>query len=139
MSNLAEETQDNNEEDGKKKRGSPLLYKGMPSLNPAGRPKKVLEKEKRTNRECRSEEFMSLVRKFRPHLTKAIQAAVKVIDNREASDQNKLKASALIISTYKDLVKELYDYRYDEEEAEEIQQKNAPIFSLKMVGVEEKE
>lgn len=136
MSNLAEETQDSTEE---KKRGNPALYKGMPSLNPAGRPKKVLEKEKRTNRECRSEEFMSLVRKFRPHLTKAIQAAVKIIDNREASDQNKLKASALIISTYKDLVKELYDYRYDEEEAEEIQQKNAPVFSLKMITSDDKE
>ena len=133
MSNLAEELED------KPKRGNPSFYPGMKPLNPNGRPKKVLEKEKRTNRECRSEEFMGLVRKFRPHLTKAIQAAVKILDNKEANDQNKLKASALIISTYKDLVKELYDYRYDEEEAEEIQQKNTPIFSLRMVTGDEKE
>lgn len=131
---LKEEEQ---QEPEKKKRGSPLMYKGMPALNPSGRPKKIFDKEKRTNRELRSEEFMGLVRKFRPHLTKAIQAAVKILDNKEANDQNKLKASALIISTYKDLVKELYDYRYDEEEAEEIQEKNSPVFSLKIINNEE--
>jgi hypothetical protein len=64
---------------------------------------------------------------------------VKILDNKEANDQNKLRASALIISTYKDLVKELYDYKYDNEEAEEIQQKNAPVFSLKMITGDEKE
>lgn len=133
MSNLAEELED------KPKRGNPNFFPGMKSLNPAGRPKKVLEKEKKTNRILRSEEFMSLVRKFRPHLTKAIQAAVKILDNKEANDQNKLRASALIISTYKDLVKELYDYKYDNEEAEEIQQKNAPVFSLKMITSDDKE
>lgn len=136
MSNLAEEMQDNSEE---KKRGNPSLYKGMPSLNPAGRPKKVLEKEKRTNRELRSDQFLQLVRKFKPHLTKAIQAAVSILDNKEANDQNKLKASALIISTYKDLIKDLYDYRYDNEEAEEIQQNSATVFSLKMITGDEKE
>lgn len=136
MSNLAEEMQDSN---GEKKRGNPALFKGMPSLNPAGRPKKVLEKEKRTNRALRSEEFLNLVRKFRPHLTKAIQAAVKILDNEKANDQNKLRASALIISTYKDLVKELYDFKYDNEEAEEIQEKNAPVFSLKIINNDKEE
>ena len=132
MNNLAEE-QD------KPKRGNPSFYPGMPALNPSGRPKKILDKEKRTNRELRSEEFMGLVRKFRPHLTKAIQAAVKILDNKESNDQNKLKASALIISTYKDLIKELYDFKYDNEEAEEIQEKNAPVFSLKIINNDKEE
>lgn len=136
---MTEPLKEEQQEPEKKKRGSPLMYKGMPALNPQGRPKKVLEKEKRTNRELRSEEFMGLVRKFRPHLTKAIQAAVKILDNKESNDQNKLKASALIISTYKDLIKELYDFKYDNEEAEEIQEKNAPVFSLKIINNDKEE
>lgn len=133
MSNTAEKPED------KPKRGSPNFYKGMPPLNPAGRPKKVLEKEKRTNRELRSEQLLQLVRKFKPHLTKAIQAAVSILDNEKANEQNKLRASALIISTYKDLVKDLYDYRYDNEEGDEIQEKNAPVFSLKMINNDKEE
>lgn len=129
MSNLAE-----NED--KPKRGNPKFFPGMPPLNPAGRPKKVLEKGKKTNRELRAEEFLNLVRKFRPHLTKAVQAAVKILDNEKANDQNKLRASALIISTYKDLVKDLYDYKYDDEAGDEIQEKNATVFSLKMINTE---
>lgn len=130
MSNLAEE-QD------KPKRGNPSFYPGMPALNPSGRPKKILDKEKRTNRELRSDQFLQLVRKFKPHLTKAVQAAVKILDNEKANDQNKLRASALIISTYKDLVKDLYDYKYDDEAGDEIQEKSATLFSLKMVNTEE--
>lgn len=110
------------------------------SINTAGRPKRDPNAEKKTNRELRSEEFMSLVRRFRPHLSKAIKAAVEVIDNEKAADQNKLKASALIISTYRDLISQLYDYRYDDEEGEEVQENpKAPVFSLKMIGVEEEE
>lgn len=83
---------------------------------------------------------MDLVRKFKPLQTKAIQAAVKIIDNNEAIDANKLKASALIISTYKSLLTEVYDLRYDEEEGEEIQKQNpAPVFSLKMINSETEE
>lgn len=133
MSNTAEKPED------KPKRGNPALYKGMAPLNPNGRPKRVLEKEKRTNRAARADEFLMLVRKFRPHLTKAVQAAVGILDNKEANDQNKLRASALIISTYKDLISSLYDKAYDEDEAQDIQEKNATVFSLKMIGTDEKE
>lgn len=113
-------------------------WKGPPgSRNNAGRPKRDPNAEKKTNRELRSDEFMSLVRKFKPHLSKAIRAAVEVIDNEKAADQNKLKASALIISTYRGLISELYDYRYDEEEAEEIQQQTGAVLSLTVVNNED--
>lgn len=113
-------------------------WKGPPgSINKAGRPKRDPDAERKTNRELRSDEFMSLVRKFKPHLSKAIRAAVEVIDNEKAADQNKLKASALIISTYRGLISELYDYRYDEEEAEEIQQQTGAVLSLTVVNNED--
>lgn len=117
------------------KRGNPQWGKGV-SGNPDGRPR-TIDKDKKTNRTQRQQEFMGLVRKFKPHLAKAVKAAVDILDNPEASESGKLRSSALILQTYKDLVKELYDFRYDEEEAEEIQQSNAPVFSLRMIGKEE--
>jgi hypothetical protein len=80
-----------------------------------------------------------MVRKFKPHLSKAVKAAVDILDNDKASESGKLKASALIIATYKDLISQVFDYRYDDEEAEEIQQSNATVFSLKMIGGKEDE
>ena len=117
---------------------NPNWQKGMESPNQKGRPR-VLDKDKKTNRTLRQDEFMSLVRKFRPHLSKAIRAATTILDDDSASESGKLRASALIISTYKDLISQVFDYRYDDEEAEEIQQNNAPIFSLRMIGKEEED
>ena len=123
-------------EEAKKKTG----WRGPAgSINTAGRPKRDPNAEKKTNRELRSEEFIGLVRKFKPHLSKAIRAAVEILDDKDAADQNKLKASALIISTYKTLISELYDYRYDEEEGEEVQSNSAPVFSLRMISGDEEE
>lgn len=106
---------------------------GDAAINRQGRPRKDGTEEKKTNRELRSTEFMHMVRKFKPHLSKAVKAAVDILDNDKASESGKLKASALIIATYKDLVKELYDYRYDDEDGDEIQQDNRPTFSLHML------
>lgn len=110
--------------------------KNDPNINRIGRKPRSAE-DKPTNRELRERALMDLVRKFKPLQTKAIQAAVKIIDNQEANDANKLKASALIISTYKSLLTEVYDLRYDEEVGEEIQQVSAPVFSLKMISGDE--
>ena len=113
-------------------------WRGPPgSINVAGRKKKTDEdrnKEKKSNRVLRQEELLSLVRKFKPLQTKAIQAASKILDNKESNDASKLRASALIISTYKELLKDLYDYRYDEEPADSVtEDPPAPKFSLKML------
>jgi hypothetical protein len=38
------------------------------------------------------------------------------------------------------LISQVFDYRYDDDEAEEIQQKNgAPVFSLRMIDGDKKE
>jgi len=107
------------------------FVKGV-SGNVNGRPK-VLDADKPTNKSLRNRSLMELVRKLKPIQTKAIQAAVNILDNKEASENGKLRSAALIIQTYKDLLKDLYDYRYDAEEAEEIQQDNKPAFTLHML------
>jgi len=113
-------------------------WRGPPgSINTAGRKKKTDEdrnKEKKTNRQRREESLLNLVRKFSGIQTKAIQAAVKILDNNESNDASKLRAAALIIETHRALLKDLYDYRYDEEPAESItEDPPAPKFSLKML------
>ncbi len=107
---------------------------GDHNINRNGRP--LGRSKSKSNRQLRQDEFLSLVRKFKPHLTKAVQAAVTILDSDKATESGKLRASALIISTYKDLLKDLYDYRYDEEDGEEIQEK-LPDFSLTMIEDDE--
>lgn len=118
-----------------KKRGNPFWHKGI-SGNVAGRPK-VLNKDKKTNKEIRSAELLALTRKLKPHVSKAIMAAVNILENKEAMDSSKLKASALIIATYRELIKDTFHKDYDLDEGEEIQQNNAPIFSLKVISKED--
>ena len=124
--------QDNNNiadlQEEKKKRGNPTWGKGMQSPNPAGRPYND-DKEKKTNREIRTRTMLQLLRKFSPHQSKAIMAAVKIVENEQAADANKLKASALIIQTYRELLNEVYSKDYDDNQGEEIQD-NSPAFSL---------
>lgn len=116
-------------------------WKGPPgSINLAGRPKKSEqdEKERKTNRQLRQDALLSLVRKFSGIQTKAIQAAVKVLDNENSNDASKLRAAALIIETHRALLKDLYDYRYDDEPADAISEDPpAPVFSLRLVEDDE--
>lgn len=106
---------------------------GSDSINMLGRPPKLRNLEKKTNRQIREQELLSLTRKFKPHVAKAVQAAVKIIDNPESADANKLKASALLIQTYRQLLLDTFDHRYDDSDAEGIQEDNTPVFSLKVL------
>jgi len=118
------------------------MFKPGVSGNPNGRPKREPDEKLMTNKKLREKAFLELVRKFRPLQAKALNAAVSILDNQQAGDQNKLKAAALIIGTYKELIKETYDYRYDNDEGEEMQKETPaqPVFSLKLIdsGSEEK-
>ena len=115
-----------------------MSFKPGQSGNLAGRPK-VLKEDKPTNRSLREKAFLELVRKFRPLQAKAIAAAVSVLDNKESQDSNRLKSAALIIGTYKDLIKETYDYKYDLDEGTPMQEDNKPIFSLTMINGDKSE
>ena len=68
-----------------------------------------------TNREVRNREFISLIRKLKPHLSSSVKTVMEIIESEDSSDQNKLKAAALVIQMYKELVKDVYDQQYDEQ------------------------
>lgn len=105
-----------------------------PKINILGRVKAA---SKMTNRELREREFLSLLRKIKPLVADSINTAVKIMKDEKAADQNKLKAAVIILDNYKQMVTDVYNGKYDEDEAEEIQQPNTPVFSLKVVGGEE--
>lgn len=105
------------------------------NINARGR---VRAKEKPTPREQRNSALLGLLRKFRPHVSGAIMKAVEIMQLENASDQNKLKAATIILDSYTKLVKDVYDGS-DEEDVEDIQPQNTPVFSLHVLPpIEEK-
>lgn len=121
------------QEQPKKKGGNPAFYKGMPALNPSGRPP-ADKSEKPTNRVLRQKAFLEVVRKLRPITGKAVAEAARILNKQDAADQNKLKAAALLLGEYRTLLKELYDVRYDEDEGSPIQEENKPVLSLTVIN-----
>ena len=113
------------------------FVKGV-SGNPEGR-RKLIDAEKPTNRALRERAFLEMVRRFRPLQSKAIAAAVSILDNKESSENGKLRSAALIIQTYKELIKETYDYKYDDSEGTPMQEDNKPVFSLHMIPQPDKD
>lgn len=112
-----------------------------PRINVKGNPdfgKKKYMPDKPTNRFLREREFMSLLRKLKPHVADAIMAAVKIMKNEEAAHANKLKAAVILLDQYERTMKQVYDKDYDEEESSEgeIQQQQTSLFSLKVVNGE---
>ncbi len=72
---------------------------------------------------------------------KAIKCANEIIESKESSEAGKLRASALVIQTYKELIKELYSEKYDESEGQELagEDDKAPVFSLTVLNNENNE
>ena len=109
------------------------------SGNPHGRPSKdkvaARAASEKTNRELRERALLELARKFKPSVAPAMKTIMQIMGDDKASESGKLKAAALTIQTYKSLINDLYDYRYDEEKAEEMQDTaKAPVFSLRMIN-----
>jgi hypothetical protein len=109
------------------------------SGNPNGRPSrdKIADRahSDETNRKLREKALIELARKFKPSLVPAMKTINRIMMDDKSSEGGQLKAAALIIQTYNSLVKDLYDYRYDEEKAEEVQDTSkAPVFSLRMIS-----
>jgi len=98
------------------------------NINRSGRIKGASEMSRRA---LKDRELISLLRKIKPHMAESIMTAAKIMKSDQAADANKLKASALLISVYKELLKDAYDGD-DESEGTEIQS-NGPVFSLTMV------
>lgn len=107
------------------------------AINREGRPRKSPEDilKQKTNRALRETELIALLRKLRPHQTKAIMTAVGIMDNEIAKDGDKIRSSALILSTYRGLLMDLYNNGDDDAEGKEIQESNPmPKFSLTMIN-----
>jgi len=110
-----------------------MTFKAGQSGNPNGRPKKESALNKPTNRDLKERELIMLLRKIKPHVAEAITQAAKIMKNEEASHQNQLKAATVLLDNYRRLTLDVYDGQ-EEEEGTEIQQQNAPLFSLKVVN-----
>lgn len=91
------------------------------------------EKSGMSRRSQVQSELSSLIRRFRPLQTEAIKSAMKVMGNPEAADANVLRASALIISTYQSLLKDLNNLGEDEEGTTVEKLIEQPKFSLVMM------
>jgi hypothetical protein len=104
-----------------------------PNVNRKGR----ITREKPLNRELKDRYLLELLRKLRPGQALAIQRTLKIIGDKESADANAIKASALVMSTYAGLIKELYgkdEVDEDEESVEPLQEECKPkLFSLTMV------
>jgi len=104
-----------------------------PNVNRLGR----IKREKPLNRELKDRYLLELLRKLRPGQALAIQRTLKIIGDKDSADANAIKASALVMSTYAGLIKELYgkDEADEDEESVEPLQENPParLFSLTMV------
>jgi hypothetical protein len=112
-----------------------MTFKAGQSGNPNGRPKKESIFDKPTNRELKERELVMLLRKIKPHVAEAIMQAAAIMKNAEASHQNQLKAATILLDNYRRLTLDMYDGEEQAEEAGvEVQQQNAPIFSLKVVN-----
>lgn len=88
-----------------------------------------------TKRELKDRELIMLARKIKPLMAEAIGTSAKVMRDDKASHASQLKASALLISVYQQLVRDLYDGKEDTDDDQgnpEIQEQK-PLFSLTVV------
>ena len=88
-----------------------------PAINSKGRPP-VDSTKKLTRREIKEKEFLSLARKIRPHVAASIAAAVEIMKKDDATDTNKLKAAAFLLTEYQKLIKETYSMEDADEDTD---------------------
>jgi 2'-5' RNA ligase len=93
----------------------------------------VQEAQKLTNRELREKSLLSLARRFKPHATRALKTMVSLVEDPNTPPNVKYNASKFILEFSKELNKELYLDKYDDNEGQQIQEvESAPVFSLVM-------
>ena len=116
---------------------------GVPdkNVNRKGRPLKGDEKTL-TRRAAKDKELLSLARKLKPHLALGLKESVRILENKEAADANKIRVTAFLYKTYHELLDDVYAPSRDDEEkgeekvVEEVQPDNRPVFSLKIINTD---
>lgn len=111
---------------------------GDHNINRAGRPKRDPDAPPKnaTKRELKDRELLMLLRKIKPHVSEAIMTASKIMGDEKAPEQHRLKAATILLDNYRKLVLDTYMDGADDDEGEEIQQQNAPVFSLRVIESE---
>lgn len=117
---------------------------GVPdkNVNRKGRPLKK-DTQTLTRREAKDKELLSLARKLKPHLALGLKESVKILENAESADANKIRVTAFLYKTYHEILDDVYaptreDEPVDEKpEVQEVQPDNRPVFSLRMLPVAE--
>lgn len=106
-----------------------------PNRNNAGR---IPKKDKETPRKIKEKELISLLRKIKPNLALAIATVVNTMKNEDATEAGKLKAAALMLQYYKELIKDVYgvELELDEDTPDDVDGNKAPVFSMKMIDSE---
>jgi hypothetical protein len=102
-----------------------------PNINMEG---KIKSNKSMSRRAIKERELLSLMRKIKPHLADAVNTSVKVMKNDESNDNNKLKSAALIMSFYRELLKDAYAGSDEDGDGTEVQPNNGPSFSLTMIS-----
>jgi len=109
---------------------------GDKNINRKGRPgrnEKYME-DKPTNKEIRNKEFLTLLRKVKPHVASAIMRAAEIMDNKQAAHQNQLRAAVILLQNYRQLLIDTYGDDVDPDASNEAPQAdNRPIFSLTVI------
>lgn len=117
------------------KRKSELNGEIDPNINTKG---KIKPNREKSRREIKEQELLSLLRKIKPHIADSVMTASRIMKNNESADANKLKSAALLISLYKELLKDAYEGGDEDASGTEVQP-NAPLFSLTMIQKPEQE
>lgn len=109
-----------------------MPFKPGQSGNPLGR---IEKKQKESAKKIREREFISLLKRLRPHISSAISTAAKIMQNEEATEAARLKACTILLDNYKQLVSDVYegDDSDAEDSPEDIQKHSAPVFSMKII------
>ena len=104
------------------------FIKNDPNINREGR---IRPKTELKPSEIRSQELLSLLRKIKPHMSKAIMTAAEIMNKEEAAEASRLRACTILLDAYRDLLQDVYDD--DSQDVEEIQESAKPAFSLRMI------
>lgn len=90
-----------------------------------GRPLKstILETDKLTNRELREKQLLSLARRFKPEVPKALKLMIDLL-SATVFPATRLNAAKFIIDFHTEIVRALYKEKYDSDQGEAFQQQH---------------